>query len=436
MQLSEPNVSEPSTAAMETAASTSAAQFSAADIALTNTESLVQPMAATVDVGGLGAVVDSIVPSSALNASASRLSGSLMGRSMGSVKSEMLERYGGNAASEKSVAMALDWLARHQDSSGGWTFGHSAVCRGECKGDGDFHQAVNGATALALLPFLGAGQTHVEGKYKTTVLKGLTFLIRNMKQTPGEIPHGSWHEDKGNMYSHGLASIVVCEAYAMTRDPKLLQPAQLAVNFIVHAQDPRGGGWRYAPKQPGDTSVVGWQLMALKSGSMGNLAVPADCLRKADSFLNSISVNEGAFYGYDKATSEAANRPGTTAVGLLCRMYLGWSKDKPGMKAGVEMLAKRGPNLNDLYYSYYATQVLRQYGGDEWNNWNKVMRDSLIKAQETEGHSAGSWYIEKGAHHQQGGRLYCTALSTMILEVYYRHMPLYSEKSSDDKFEF
>ena len=47
------------------------------------------------------------------------------------------------------------------------------------------------------------------------------------------------------MYSHGLASIAICEAYAMTRDPDLVEPAQLALNFLVYAQDPRGGGWRY-----------------------------------------------------------------------------------------------------------------------------------------------------------------------------------------------
>jgi hypothetical protein len=63
------------------------------------------------------------------------------------------------------------------------------------------------------------------------------------------------------------------------------------------------------------------------------------------------------------------------------------------------------------------------------------MRDGLIKAQVTEGHAAGSWFSPKG-HNVKGGRLYCTAMSAMILEVYYRHLPLYSEKSSDEEFEF
>ena len=60
----------------------------------------------------------------------------------------------------------------------------------------------------------------------------------------------------------------------MTNDQSLLQPAQYALNHIVYAQDPVGGGWRYSAKQPGDTSAVGWQLMALKSGHMGYLQVP------------------------------------------------------------------------------------------------------------------------------------------------------------------
>ena len=80
-------------------------------------------------------------------------------------------------------------------------------------------------------------------------------------------------EPGGRMYSHGLCSIALCEAYVMTRDKTLLQPAQLSLNHISYAQDPVGGGWRYTPRQPGDTSVFGWQLMALKTGHSSYLKV-------------------------------------------------------------------------------------------------------------------------------------------------------------------
>jgi hypothetical protein len=361
----------------------------------------------------------------------SKMMTSLNGRGAG-MKGEMLERFGGTANSEKAVAAGLKWIAAHQAPNGGWTFACSRFCRGQCKGDGTKAEAVNAATALALLPFLGAGQTHITGQYKDTVKKGLFFLIQNMKATPGATPHGSWHEPGGNMYSHGLASIAICEAYAMTRDPDLVQPAQLAINFLVYAQDPRGGGWRYEVHQAGDTSVVGWCLMALKSGAMGNLTVPSTTFRGASLFLDSVQTNDGAYYGYDKPS--AAVRDATSAIGLLCRMYLGWSKDNPAIKEGIARLSKAGPSVDNLYYSYYATQVMRHQGGADWEKWNTKMREDLIKSQSSAGHESGSWFFEAG-HGKEGGRLYSTAMATMILEVYYRHMPLYTDKSSDEEFE-
>lgn len=381
-------------------------------------------------------MTESILPSAVLNsATMAQMSVSLNSRSSAS-KSELLERFGGNADSEKAVAMALRWIAEHQLNTGGWSFNHSVVCRQQCKDPGEMTLANNGATAMALLPFLGAGQTHLEGQYKDTVKRGLAFLITRMKVTNGQLPDGSWHEPGGTMYSHGLAAITICEAYAMTQDPDLLQPAQLSLNYLINSQDPRGGGWRYNPREPGDTSVVGWCLMALKSGKMGNLNVPPSTFIGANNFLDFVSTNQGAYYGYDKPTSSVEGRHATTAVGLLCRMYLGQPKEHPGVKAGVEFLVKTGPRVNDLYYSYYATQVLRHYGGPEWEDWNKQLRDELIKQQvpEGSGHSTGSWYTG-GPHAQSGGRLCATSLATMILEVYYRHMPLYSEKSSDADFE-
>ncbi len=116
-------------------------------------------------------------------------------------------------------------------------------------------------------------------------------------------------------------------------------------------------------------------------------------------------------------------------------MYLGWDKERSGLQEGVKFISDRGPSVEDLYYSYYATQVMRQHGGPMWDKWNTKMRDSLIATQVKEGHGAGSWFSPRG-HNVKGGRLYCTAMSAMILEVYYRHMPLYSEKSSEDNFEF
>ncbi|MEA1952389.1 MAG: prenyltransferase/squalene oxidase repeat-containing protein [Planctomycetota bacterium] len=341
----------------------------------------------------------------------------------------MVTNNGGTKGSETAVSNGLLWLSKHQFSDGGWSFNHvqSPGCRGKCRSPGMLGGARAAATGLALLPFLGAGQTHIEGKYQKTVLTGLKFLKRRMRVTRDG---GSLSEPGGKMYSHGIASIALCEAYAMTKDKQLLLPAQQAINFICYAQDPVGGGWRYVPQTPGDTSVVGWQVMALKSGAMGYLVVPDRVLKGAYAFLDSVQFEEGARYGYVSADEGS---PAVTAVGLLCRMYFGWKQGNPALEQGVGYIGKLGPT-RDIYFNYYATQVMRHWGGKPWEKWNAVMRESLVKSQSRVGHETGSWYLSADPHAKQGGRLYCTAMATMILEVYYRHLPIYAKQSTQHEF--
>ncbi len=373
-------------------------------------------------------ISSSVAPRNALGNVVGAYSGdAFSGR--GSGKARALAMGGGTTESERAVALGLQWIANHQMPNGSWSYNHqmSPSCRGACKNPGKYNMAVNGATGLALLPFLGAGVTHKEGKYKKAVYGGLQFLAAHGKPTrDGNV---SYLENGGTIYSHGIVAICLSEAYAMTKDKKLLPAAQGALNYICFHQDPAGGGWRYSPKQAGDTSAVGWQLMALKSGYMAGLRVPNQTISKATRFLDSVQVESGAKYGY---TDPGAGHA-TTAVGLLARMYLGWKHDNPALQRGAEWLSKIGPSKTDSYYNYYATQVMRQYDGPLWKKWNAVMRDQMVASQAQQGHEKGSWF-HNGPWSDRGGRLYDTALSTMVLEVYYRHMPIYKAAAAADGF--
>jgi hypothetical protein len=387
----------------------------------------VQAAAVAVDLSDFG--LDH-VPRNDLLATVGAYTGNALSGRGAKERAGLVRKYGGTPASEKAVADALKWLAEHQFLDGGWSFNHTRApnCHGQCRNPGRLEDARIGATAIALLPFLGAGQTHKTGKYKPTVKNGLYFLVTRMKRTP---EGGNLWEPGGRMYSHGLASIALCEAYAMTHDRGLQQPAQEAINFICYAQDPVGGGWRYDPRERGDTSVVGWQIMALKSGHMAYLRVPPITARKAFQFLDSVQAESGAFYGY----LDPGQGPATTAIGLLCRMYLGWKKDNPSLRRGVEWISSLGPSKDDLYYDYYATQVMHHWEGDLWKKWNDVMRDQLVDSQAHGGHETGSWYMPGDDRDaKEGGRLYCTAMATMILEVYYRHLPIYRKQSTEEGF--
>jgi hypothetical protein len=343
-----------------------------------------------------------------------------------------LKREGGNEASERCVVNALRWLANHQMPDGGWSFdlGLSPSCHGQCRDSGKMGEARNAATGLALLPFLGSGQTHKDSKrYKNTIRNGLMFLVNHMQVGP---QGGALNEPGGNMYSHGIATIAICEAYAMTRDRKLLLPAKAALTFVAASQDPKGGGWRYQPREKGDTSVLGWELMALKSGLMADLAIPRNFNHKAARFLDSVQSDGGALYGYQAPDTGS---DATVAIGLLSRMYLGWRRDNPSLQRGVQWLSKRGPSAGNMYYNYYATQVMRHWEGEEWKVWNQQMRDQLVHSQAKQGHEEGSWFTGSGdTGAGPGGRLYCTAMAAMILEVYYRYMPLYRLQSVEQDF--
>ncbi|MEX0728917.1 MAG: prenyltransferase/squalene oxidase repeat-containing protein, partial [Planctomycetaceae bacterium] len=353
---------------------------------------------------------------------ANRLKSQFAGRNS-AARAAFVKAYGGTAESEAAVVAGLKWLAAHQSSDGSWSFDHTtAACDGTCTAPGMLLDCRTGATGMALLAFLGAGQTHREGGFQTEICAAIDFLLEHMKWDPdgngfdlreGSLPTASF-------YVQGIVSMALSEAYAMTSDRRLLKPAQGAVDFIVWAQDPQGGGWRYRPRTPGDTSVVGWQAMALTSARVAGLQVPQKTLQKSLKFLKSVESQQGIGYGY---TNRLA-RPSTTAIGFLCRMYIEPNPPRKTFARAVKLIGDFGPSPDDMYYNYYATQFMHHYGGPEWDKWNVKMRDWLVETQEKTGHAAGSW-MPRDRHARPGGRLYMTTMAIMTLEVYYRHLPLY-----------
>jgi hypothetical protein len=357
----------------------------------------------------------------------------LMAGRSGATKSKLLREGGGNEPSERAVALGLKWLALQQKQDGGWEY------------DQGVKEERIAATGMALLPFLAAGETHKppkdkeDRKYMKTVASGLGFL---MKMCPPSGPNAG--RMSTNMYAQGIGTIALCEAYGMTKDPVLRPYAQAAINFIQRAQG-SNGSWGYAAGGNGDTSIVGWQVQALQAAKLSkDLVVDDRVIKKAIAFLNhAAGGSRKSMYGYGDSAGAA---PGTalTSVGLLCRYYLdGWGPNHPGMTDGVAGLVKNPPAgsgpMRNMYYYYYATQVVHFTGGEEWKNWNEGqkdpttgqrkggMRDWLVGAQikKDDGAKLGSWDPEAGWFGSSCGRLGTTAMCILTLEVYYRHLPLY-----------
>jgi hypothetical protein len=213
----------------------------------------------------------------------------------------------------------------------------------------------------------------------------------------------------------------------MTGDTRWQEPAQRALDYCLEVQSPEGG-WRYQPGFDSDLSVTGWFVMALQSARMAGLHVPSESLLRVGNFLDSVSHDAGAKYAY---TPGQGKRLSMTAEGLLCRQYLGWPRNDARLRRGVEELLANLPEdregVRDAYYWYYAAQVCHHMEGDAWRQWNVVMREVIPAMQVREGKERGSWDPDRdsGIGVSGGGRLFVTCLSTFMLEVYYRHLPLY-----------
>ncbi|WP_439628072.1 hypothetical protein [Gemmata sp.] len=355
----------------------------------------------------------------------------------GETRRRLLQDVGGSVESESAVWRGLAWLARQQRADGSWQFNV-----GE-------HPDRIGATALALLAFLGAGETHLRGTYKAVVSSGLGYIL---DQQP--LPRRGPPPLSADPFAHALGTMALCEAVGMTRDrERLLAAAQVAVNRIVASQAPNGS-WGAAPGQRGDISLVGWQVQALKAAAMSRaVTVPAATFKKAVDFLNSAGAGrrKPAYGPFDKTWAF----PGTTctATGLLCRYLIdGWGPDNAGMMEGVFGLMPRAPaagpgsapkRIDDVYFLYHATQVVRYFEGDEWETWNRGpkgalgvrtlgTRDWLVGLQHMDGDEAGSFDPDAAWVGKHLGRLGTTAFAVLTLEVYYRHLPLYKRANAGD----
>lgn len=342
----------------------------------------------------------------------------------------MLEKYGGSAASESAVGLALEWLAARQRVNGTWDF----IDVGPCTEKGSVNNPIGG-TAYALLPFLAAGQTHKDGQYKKQVQAGLTFLTSIGITAPagydlrGVVNKADDDTDPNYAYYvHGAATLVLCEAYGMTKDRKLKQAAEGAVQFLVNSQNPRGGGWRYNPQEDGSTSVTVIQVMALKAAEKAGIKIPDSTWKGISFYLDSVSVDGKGRYAYE--TEKKTYSMSVTSMAILSRMYLGWGRDDGDMRASIALIDK-STSTENYYTNYFATQVMKNWGGPEWDRWNGQLRDQLIARQETDGPAKGSWAPQDRADYSKsGGRLLTTCLATLTLEVYYRNKPLLSEIAS------
>jgi hypothetical protein len=359
---------------------------------------------------------------------------SLVGRDIGS-RSNMLGRGGGSSKTDEAVVAGLTWLVRVQEPDGSWHLA-GRFAQHSTK-DRDNPQA---ATAMALLAFQGYGVTpksiEMPPEFVRSVRRGWEYLLKQQNSADGSFFREKEANDSHRFYTHGLCTAALCEYLAMTGSETLLEPAQRAADYCIRHQSVPTGGWRYRADRfsaESDVSVTGWMVLALKSGEAAGLNVPPEVFANVSRFLDSVMKSDQ--YMYREAEPEL--RISMTAEAILCRMLLGWKQGDNRLETGIQQIRKHPPSFDDhykrdVYYWFYATQVLYHYGGGSWMEWNNTMREILPKNQDRSNDQLlrGSWNPHRPVRDAWGtqyGRLYTTCLSIYILEVYYRHQRIYGD---------
>ncbi len=338
---------------------------------------------------------------------------------------------GATEGSENAVELGLAWLARNQLGTGAWRTDRETA-----------RWADPGVTALATLAFLGAGYTHRSGKYARTVSRALNYLKRQQDRQGCIALTVEGKRVGGHMYCHAIATLALVEAFAMTKDGALREPAERAVDFICAAQNSTGG-WRYYATSPdADSSVSGWMVMALRSASLAGLVVPAKAFDGARKFFDRVTNRRKGITYYLEFGDRTS--PALIAVGLLCHQYLHTEPDEDYIAAAERRILSMPPKwatksqlvplraialvsaTNNFYYWYYANMALHQRRDEAWEQWHPQVRELLIRIQERTGRNRGSWPpLSYGG--STAGRAYTTAMAILTLEVYYRYAPLFRE---------
>ena len=341
---------------------------------------------------------------------------------------ERVLQLGGSRSTEAAVEFALQYLARTQSRDGRWDASTLEAGRETFRGGHDREEAGqeadSGITALALLAFMGAGNTHVAGTYQPVIQHGLEFLLSQQDA------NGSLAGSAGSfaaMYCHAMSTLAVAEALALTGDSRLDKCLRRAVGYTLDAQHPESGGWRYRPwrydpTDLGDMSLFGWHIMGLRSAERAGVSIPPATWTRASHFLQSCSHGE-----YDGLASYQPTRgPSLAMTGeALFVRYLMRRHHRLQIEEGARYLLDHRPGAGnvDYYAWYYGTLALFSFRDRAWEGWNRAMTRQLLPSQVASGPLKGSWAPDT-TWGSYGGRVYSTSLAALCLEVYYRYSPM------------
>ena len=109
-----------------------------------------------------------------------------------------IELFGGSPKTESAVDRGLKWIAAQQAEDGNWSLHEfPGLAKGTRNAGQGKTRSDTAATGFALLPFLGTGHTHLEGKYQKQVAGG--YPVARRQPETGRRPVHRWRRQHAHV---------------------------------------------------------------------------------------------------------------------------------------------------------------------------------------------------------------------------------------------
>lgn len=306
-----------------------------------------------------------------------------------------------------AVRKGLAWLVAHQDAKQG-NFGTKLP---------------HAYTALSCMALLAAGEQPGRSEYGRALQKGILYLVDKADRNRGYLGG-----DGSRMYGHGIATLVLCEAYGMLNSPDANQRVGKAVDAAlkvtiraqVRGKGGHRGGWRYEPtSQDADLSVTAWQILTLRAAKNCGFDVPEKVVHEALEYVRGLHSGAGFSYQHGRAPT-----PAMQAAGIVCLKMLEADTseaDKAKIATTAKSLEKVDSSQGHNYYyqSYYLATANNMLGEKYQSSFLPELEKSLTRLQREDG--------QFNKHSGNDGGIYSTAFAVICLSVRYQYLPIYQE---------
>ncbi len=245
------------------------------------------------------------------------------------------------------------------------------------------------------------------GRYVLSQVQASGFL-----SATGETSHGP-------MYDHGFGTLFLAELYGTDRNIQIREKLSAAVQLIVRTQN-SSGGWRYNPApEEADLSVTVCQMMALRAARNAGVGVAKETIDRAVDYVRRSQNADGGFlYQYRLAGGESRFPLTAAAIVALysAGIYSGQEIDSATAYLHAHAAENNTPERNSFFYyaHYYSAQALWHQGGDDWKQWYKGLKRTLLSMH----NSQGGWFDYNSVE-------YGSAMACLILNMPRSVLPIF-----------